>query len=99
MKRLRMHEPKKKAGFHEPCRNQFVLGERELSAEVVAGRQAAAEEQAALIRNRMSSGSSGLQPCKGSYYVRKQERHSPMKWREAVGHAQPGRYTHNQVSL
>jgi hypothetical protein len=75
------------------------MGEREVCAEVVAGRQAAAEEQAALIKSRMSSGNSGLQPCNGSYYVRKQERHLQMKWREAVGHALPGRYTHNQVSL
>lgn len=94
MKRLRMHEPKKKAR-----RNRFVLGEREVCPEVAAGRQAAAEEQATLIRNRMSSGSSGLQPCKGSYYIQKQERHLQMKLREAVRNTLPGRYTPNQVSL
>jgi hypothetical protein len=93
-----MPELKEKAGFHEPCRNRFVLRDREAYPEVAAGRQAAAEEQAALIRSRMSSGSSGLQQCKGSYYVRKQDRHLQMKWREAVGGALPGQYTHNQVS-
>jgi hypothetical protein len=98
VKRVRMSEPKKKADFHELCRKKFVLGEREVSAEVVAGRRAAAEEQAELIRSRLSSGSSGLRPCKGSYYGQKQERHLQMKWREAVGGAPPGRYTRDQVS-
>jgi hypothetical protein len=69
-----------------------------VSAEVVAGRRVVAEEQAALIKNRLSSGSSRLRPCKGSYYVQKQERHLQMKWREVVGGAPPGRYTRNQVS-
>jgi hypothetical protein len=98
VKRMRMSEPRKKAGCHEPCRKQRILEEREVSAEVVAGRHAAAEEQAAFIRCRSSSGGSGLRPCKGSYYVQKQERQLQMKWREAVGGALPGRYTRNQVS-
>lgn len=66
--------------------------------EVAAGRQAAAEKQAALVRSRIGSGKSGMRPCKGSYYVRKQEQHLQMKWREAVRGALPGQYTHNQVS-
>lgn len=46
----------------------------------------------------MSAGNSGLCPCNGSYYVQKQERHLQVKWKEAVGGARPGRYTHDQVS-
>jgi 3'-phosphoadenosine 5'-phosphosulfate sulfotransferase len=97
-KRLRTAELSKKASSQEPCRNKFILGETEVRPEVLAGRQAAAEEQAALVRSKMSAGNSRMRPCKGSYYVRKQERHLQVKWKEAVEGARPDRYTHNQVS-
>jgi hypothetical protein len=97
-KRLRTADIIKKASSQEPCRNKFILGEREVCPEVSAGRQAAAEEQAALVRSKMSAGNSGLCPCSGSYYVRKQDRHLQVKWKDAVEGARPARYTHNQVS-
>jgi hypothetical protein len=97
-KRLRISDLRKETSFQEPYRNKLVMGERKLCPEVVTGRQAAAEKQAALVKSRISSGNSGLWPCKGSYYVQKQERHLQMKLREAVRGAVPGHYTHNQVS-
>ena len=97
-KRLRTAELSKKASSQEPWRKTSVLGEREACPEVLEGRQAAAKGQAALVRSKMSAGNSGLCPCDGSYYVRKQERHLQVKWKEAVGGARPGRYTPNQVS-
>jgi len=97
-KRLRTAELSKKASCQEPCRRKSVLGEREVCPEVLEGRQAAAKEQAALVKSKMSAGNSGLCPCNGSYYVQKQERHLQVKWKEAVGGARPGRYTHDQVS-
>jgi len=98
LKRLRTADLSKKASSQEPCRQKSVLGEREVCPEVLEGRQAAAKEQAALVRSKMSAGNSGLCPCNGSYYVRKQERHLQVKWKEAVGGARPSRYTHDQVS-
>jgi hypothetical protein len=98
VKHLETREPREKASYQEPCRKKLGLGEREVCPEVVLGRQAAAEEQAALVRSKMSSGGSGFRSCNGSYYVQKQERHSQMKWREAVRGALPGLYTRNQVS-
>ena len=97
-KRLRTAELSKKASSQEPCRQKSVLEEREVCPEVLEGRQAAAKEQAALVGSKMSAGNSGLCPCNGSYYVRKQERHMQVNWKEAVEGAQPGRYTHDQVS-
>lgn len=97
-KRLRTAELSKKASSQEPCRQKSVLGEREVCSEVLEGRQAAAKEQAALVRSKMSAGNSGLCPCAGSYYVRKQEQHLQVKWKEAVGGARPGQYTQDQVS-
>jgi len=97
-KRLRTAELSKKASSQEPCRQKYVLGEREVCPEVLEGRQAAAKEQAALVRSKMSAGKSGLCPCDGSYYVQKQERHLQVKWKEAVGGTRPSRYTRDQVS-
>ena len=97
-KRLRTAELSKKASSQESCRQKSVLGEREVCPEVLEGRQAAAKEQAALVRSKMSAGNSGLCPCNGSYYVQKQERHLQVKWKEAVGGTRPGRYTRDQVS-
>ncbi|XP_069684155.1 breast cancer type 2 susceptibility protein homolog isoform X2 [Periplaneta americana] len=70
---------------------------REVCSEVVTGRQTAADEQEALVRRRTNTGVTDLLPCTGSYYVRKQERHTQMTWREAVNGTLPGRYTRSQL--
>jgi len=90
-KRLRTAGLSKKASTQKPWRKKSVLGEREVCPEVLEGRQAAAKEQAALVRSKMSAGNSGLCPCNGSYYVRKQEGHLQVKWKEAVGSVRPSR--------
>ncbi|XP_021933107.1 uncharacterized protein LOC110836322 isoform X2 [Zootermopsis nevadensis] len=96
-KHLRTPELRKETGCQEPCRKELLMGEREVCPEVAAGRKTAGEEQAALVRSRISSGNSRMRPCKGSYYVRKEERHLQMKWREAVWGTLPGQYTYNQL--
>ncbi|KAJ9574867.1 hypothetical protein L9F63_007962 [Diploptera punctata] len=63
---------------------------------VAAEKQAAADAQDALIKHKLSLGATS-RPCKGGYYLSKQQTHLQRTWQEVVEGEAPGNYTSKQL--
>ncbi|KAJ9575204.1 hypothetical protein L9F63_025845 [Diploptera punctata] len=86
-KRLKISEVKK---TEKICKSNYLENKN-----VAAERQAAADAQDALIKHKLSLGATS-RPCKGSYYLSKQQTHLQRTWQEVVEGEAPGNYTRKQ---